>query len=64
MGRTHITVEEFVDLQVGDVIKLDSYINSDLEVLAGNLLKFYGKPGIHRKQNAVQITSIERREDI
>jgi len=64
LGRTHITVEEFVDLQVGDVIKLDSYINSDLEVLAGNLLKFYGKPGIHRKQNAVQITSIERREDI
>ncbi|NLM47265.1 MAG: flagellar motor switch protein FliM [Epulopiscium sp.] len=64
LGKTHITVEEFIHLQVGDVIKLDSYINSDLEIYAGNLLKFYGKPGIHRKQNAVQITAVERREEI
>ncbi len=63
VGRTSITVSEFINLQVGDIITLDSYINSDLNVMVGNLLKFNCKPGINRGKNAIQITSIVGRED-
>lgn len=63
VGRTGITVEQFIDLQIGDVITLDSYVNSDFQVMVGDLLKFYGKPGISRGKNAIQITSVISREN-
>jgi flagellar motor switch protein FliM len=56
-------VSDFVHLQVGDVIPLDSYITSDLNVLVGNLLKFRGKPGIFKGKNAIQITSLVKKEE-
>lgn len=63
IGKTQITVDEFIGLQVGDVITLDSYVNSDFSVKVGDLLKFYGKPGISRGKNAIQITSLVRKEE-
>ena len=63
VGRTNITVDEFIDLQVGDVITLDSFVNSDFNVMIGKLLKFYAKPGISRGKNAVQITSLVGKEE-
>ncbi len=63
VGRTSITVDEFISLQKGDIITLDSYINSDLNIMIGPLLKFYAKPGISRGKNAIQITSLVGREE-
>ncbi len=63
VGKTYITVDEFVNLQVGDIIPLDSYITSDISVYVGNLHKFYAKPGIHRGKNSIQITSLIAREE-
>ncbi len=63
VGRTTITVDEFIGLQVGDVITLDSYVNSDFKIKVGNLIKFYGKPGISHGKNAIQITSLIGKED-
>jgi len=63
IGNTYITVSDFIDLQVGDIIPLDTYINSDIKVLIGNLHKFYAKPGLSRGKNAVQITSLVRKEE-
>lgn len=63
IGRTNIMVSDFVNLQVGDVIKLDSYINSDMNIMIGNLMKFHAKPGISRGMNAVQITSLIEKEE-
>jgi flagellar motor switch protein FliM len=63
IGNTHITVNDFINLQVGDIIPLDSYINSDIKVMVGDLHKFYAKPGLSRGRNAIQITSIVRKED-
>ena len=63
IGRTNITVSEFVNIQVGDVVPLDSFVNSDLIVNVGNLTKFYAKPGISKGRNAIQITSIVGKED-
>jgi len=63
VGKSNITVNDFVNLQVGDIIPLDSYINSDLSIYVGNLLKFYARPGIKRGKNAFQITSHISKEE-
>lgn len=63
LGKTYISVNEFVDLQVGDVITLDSYVDSDLTVLVGDKPKFYGKPGIVKRKNAVLITGAVGKEN-
>ncbi len=61
VGKTNITVDEFINIQVGDVIPLDSYVTSDFKVKVGDLTKFYAKPGINKGKNAIQITSIIRK---
>ncbi|MDR1539922.1 MAG: flagellar motor switch protein FliM [Clostridiales bacterium] len=58
IGYTNITVNDFINLQVGDIIPLDSYIGSDISIKVGNLLKFHGKPGLNRGKYAVQITQV------
>ncbi len=63
LGKTNIRVDEFVELQPGDIITLDSFIESDLEIMVGSLLKFYGKPGTNKGKNAIQITSVLRKEE-
>ncbi|HOK43957.1 MAG TPA: flagellar motor switch protein FliM [Thermoclostridium caenicola] len=63
LGRTTLSVQEFLMLQEGDVLMLNTNINGKLEVYAGDILKFYGKPGVRNKKNAVKITEIVRSED-
>lgn len=63
VGKTNITVDEFINIQIGDVIPLDSYVNSDFKVKVGEITKFYAKPGINKGKNAIQITSIIGEED-
>jgi flagellar motor switch protein FliM len=55
LGSATIMVSDFVNLRVGDVIPLDTYANSDLNIMVGNLLKFKARPGVSRGRNAVQI---------
>nr|WP_317358315.1 flagellar motor switch protein FliM [uncultured Tyzzerella sp.] len=61
VGKTNITVDEFINIQVGDVIPLDSYVTSDFKVQVGDITKFYAKPGVNKGKNAIQITSIIRK---
>lgn len=63
IGRTYISVDEFVDLQVGDVIQLDSIVDMDIEVKIGNIHKFNAKPGVVKRRKAVQITEIIGRSE-
>jgi len=63
LGRTTLSVREFLMLQEGDVLMLNTNINGKLEVYTGDILKFYGKPGVRNKKNAVKITEIVRSED-
>ena len=63
IGKTNIMVNDFVNLQKGDVLKLDSYVNSDLEIMIGNLLKFNAKPGTVRGKYAFQISNFIERDD-
>ncbi|MCR4434490.1 MAG: flagellar motor switch protein FliM [Clostridiales bacterium] len=63
LGRTTITVSDLVDLLPGDVISLDSHVSGDLEILVGDLLKFYGKPGVKKNKVSVKITDVVRKEE-
>jgi len=63
LGRTHITVNDFVNLQKGDIIRLESKVSDEIEILVGNIDKFRAQAGVHDSKNAVKVTSILRRED-
>jgi len=63
LGSTNITVQDFINLQKGDIIKLDQRVDSDLDILVGKIQKFNAKPGMHDGNNAIKITKILREED-
>lgn len=60
LGKTSISVTDFVNLQVGDIIRLDSEVEQDLTVYVGNIKKFTALPGTSRDKNAVRVTSVIR----
>lgn len=63
LGETTITVMDFLEIQTGDVIPLDTNINDGLEVLVGDLLKFHAKPGVRKNKVAIKVSEVVRRED-
>lgn len=62
LGKSSIPVLDFVNLQVGDVIRLNSKVEDELDVYVGNMLKFTALPGSSGENYAVKITSIIREE--
>ncbi|NJD02751.1 MAG: flagellar motor switch protein FliM [Ruminiclostridium sp.] len=63
LGKTMISVLEFIDLQQGDVLPLESSVNDDMEVMVGELIKFYAKPGIRKNKVALKVTRVLKKED-
>ncbi|TYQ13168.1 UNVERIFIED_CONTAM: flagellar motor switch protein FliM [Acetivibrio alkalicellulosi] len=63
LGRTTIPVGDFIELQPGDVIPLDTNVDNNLEVLVGELLKFYGTPGVKKNKVAIKVTEVVGKED-
>ncbi len=60
LGKTSISVTDFVNLQVGDIIRLDTEVEQDLTVYVGNIKKFTALPGTSRDKNSVRVTSVIR----
>ncbi|MBQ3104608.1 MAG: flagellar motor switch protein FliM [Lachnospiraceae bacterium] len=63
LGQNLITVNDFMDLQCGDIIRLDSKIDSELLVYVGNIKKFTALPGTNKDRYAVRITTVIREEE-
>ena len=63
LGRSTISVNDFLNLQVGDCIRLDSRVDTDMNVYVGNIKKFTALPGTDRDSYAVQIASVIREEE-
>ncbi len=63
LGDSSITVTDFVNLQPGDVIRLSSKVDEEMDVYVGNIRKFKALPGATKKTYAVRVTSIIREEE-
>jgi flagellar motor switch protein FliM len=64
LGKSSVTVNDFVSLQAGDIIRLDSHIDSELRVFVGNIEKFTALPGANKNSYAVRVTQVLREEKI
>lgn len=60
LGNSQVSVNDFLNLQVGDIIRLDSRVDSELNVFVGNIKKFTALPGSSKDNYAVRITSVIR----
>lgn len=58
LGKSVISVNDFMNIQVGDIIRLDKKIKDELDVYVGNVKKFTAVPGSSSEQYAVRVTSI------
>ncbi len=63
LGRSSVSVNDFMNLQIGDIIRLDSEVGSDLTVYVGNIKKFTAVPGSSKEKYAVQVTSVLGEEE-
>lgn len=63
LGRSTISVSDFMNLQVGDCIRLDTRVDEDMNVFVGNIKKFTALPGTEKDSYAVEITSVLREEE-
>jgi len=57
-GSCDITLNDFLQLSVGDIIKLDNKITEDLIVKVNGEKKFFGRPGTLKNNICVKITDI------
>ena len=55
LGQATVTIRDLMELQVGDIVVLDSRKDSLLPVKIGTRTKFFSKPGIHEGHKAVKI---------
>lgn len=62
LGNSSISVNDFINLQVGDIIRLDTKVEQELDVYVGNIKKFTALPGASGEQYAVRVTSVIREE--
>lgn len=62
MGKSAISVNDFIHLHPGDIIKVNTRIEDELDVYVGNIKKFSAIPGAYNDSYAVKIKSIYREE--
>lgn len=62
LGRSTVSLNDFINLQKGDIIKLDTKVSDELSVYVGNIKKFTALPGSSPDSYAVKISTIIREE--
>ncbi len=63
LGKSTISVNDFLNLSIGDVIRLDTKKDEELKVYVGNIEKFTALPGSSNENYAVRVTQILRGEE-
>ncbi len=58
LGRSEISIQEFLHLGIGDVIELNQPIDRPLMITVGGEHKYNAQPGKMKNQIAVQVTDI------
>lgn len=62
LGKSNIAVSDFVSLMPGDIIRLDSRVDDELDIYVGNIKKFKAFPGSSKNRYAVRVTEVMREE--
>lgn len=57
-GQSRITVNDFLQLQKGDVLLLDRKVDQDMDLYVGESLKYRAQPGTLGNRLAIQITAL------
>lgn len=63
LGRSTISVNDFMNIQKGDIIRLNSKVDDEVAIYVGNIFKFTALPGASSGSYAVKISSIVRGEE-
>jgi flagellar motor switch protein FliM len=64
LGETSLTTNEIRQFEVGDVVSLDTTINSPLAITIGNKLKLASQPGVKNKRSAARIIGLKEGAEI
>ncbi len=64
LGTAQLTVKDFLNLQLGDVIELEQRVGTPLEVFVRGRRKFSAQPGIVGKKMGMKITRVHEEEAI
>lgn len=62
LGKSTVSVNDFMNLQPGDIIRLDTNVEDELDIYVGNIKKFTALPGAFQDVYAVRVTSVIREE--
>lgn len=62
LGETNISVEDLLNLQVGDILSLDTKVAGDLDLYVAGAKAFKCKPGLIKNKRGVIITNSIRKE--
>ena len=63
LGRNQVSVNDFLNLQVGDIIRLDTRVDSEMDIFVWNIRKFTALPGSSKDNYAIRLTTVIREED-
>ena len=55
-GSCNLSIDEFLDIKEGDIIKLDNKVTEDLVVKVNNEKKFFARPGRLKNKVCIKIT--------
>jgi flagellar motor switch protein FliM len=64
LGQCEVAMRDVLNLEVGDIVKLDSQVGEELVLCIGSLPKFRCVPGAEGKSLAVQITRLISPEEV
>jgi flagellar motor switch protein FliM len=63
LGNSSISVNDFINLNVGDIIRLNCKVDEELDVYVGNIRKFTALPGSINDNYAVRLTNVLRGDE-
>ena len=63
LGTSVISLNDLINMQKGDIIKLNTKVDDELKVYVGNINKFTALPGASSDAYAVKVSSVIREED-
>lgn len=63
LGKNSISVNDFLNLGIGDIIKLGTRTDDELDIYVGNIRKFTALPGSANENYAVRLTQVLRGEE-